>query len=64
MGTMFAAKPTGSGLLSALRRRQHLLTGCKQLCRTSAWVRLGSLEFRKKGVSRFDMRDPIISQSH
>jgi inward rectifier potassium channel len=24
----------------------------------TTWVRLGSLEFKKKGVSRFDMRDP------
>jgi inward rectifier potassium channel len=24
----------------------------------AAWVRLGSLKFKKKGVSRFDMRDP------
>ena len=24
----------------------------------TAWVRLGSLEFKKKGVSRFDVRDP------
>jgi hypothetical protein len=27
-----------------------------------ARVRVGSYEFKKKGVSRFDLRDPYISQ--
>jgi inward rectifier potassium channel len=44
---------------SADAKGQDLHTGLKHSPREkAAWVRLGSLEFKKKGVSRFDIRDP------
>jgi inward rectifier potassium channel len=42
-----------------MQKGQSSDTGIKRNPREKAtWVRLGSLEFKKKGVSRFDMRDP------
>ena len=42
-----------------MQKGQDFHTGIKRNPREkAAWVRLGSLEFKKKGVSRFDMRDP------
>jgi inward rectifier potassium channel len=42
-----------------MQKGQHFHTGFKRNPRErAARVRLGSLEFKKKGVSRFDMRDP------
>ena len=42
-----------------MQRGQDFHTGIKRNPREkAARVRLGSLEFKKKGVSRFDMRDP------
>jgi inward rectifier potassium channel len=59
MGTLFAAKPASSAFSSLLRGGQNLRAGLRRKSHEkSAWVRLGTLEFRKKGVSRFDVRDP------
>ena len=42
-----------------MQKGQDVHTGIKRNSREkTARVRLGSLEFKKKGVSRFDMRDP------
>jgi inward rectifier potassium channel len=59
MGTMFPVTPTASALLSLLRKGQDQRTRTRRDPRVkSASIRLGSLEFRKKGISRFDIRDP------
>jgi inward rectifier potassium channel len=42
-----------------MQKRRRVHTGIRHNPREkAAWVRLGSLEFKKKGVSRFDVRDP------
>ena len=42
-----------------MQKGQHPHTGFKHNPREkAAWVRFGSFEFKKKGVSRFDLRDP------
>ncbi len=41
-----------------MHKGQGFHTGIKRNRERAAWVRLGSLEFKKKGISRFDMRDP------
>jgi inward rectifier potassium channel len=44
-----------------MQRGQDFHTGIERNPREkAARVRLGSLEFKKKGVSRFDMRDPYL----